>query len=118
MQLDLKYYEDDEKCVLTDRSSVYIYYWFPTHPLTFLTFDLPRWTTVCVKSTVSHTMDYKAETLKPRAATQVGRWETSDGSWTPEIKQACSLSYLKITIYTEKNTVLSVVSQCVLNIIL
>jgi len=24
MQMDLKYYEDDEKCVLTDRSSVYI----------------------------------------------------------------------------------------------
>jgi hypothetical protein len=32
MQMDLKYNEDDEKCVLTDRSSVYILL-FP-HPHT------------------------------------------------------------------------------------
>jgi hypothetical protein len=114
MQMDLKYNEDDENCVLTDRSSVYILL-FP-HPPTLLTFDLPRWTTVCLKSTLSHTMDYKAETLKLRAATQVGRWKTSDGSWTPKIKQDCSLLYLKIRIYKKKNMALSVVSQCVLNI--
>jgi len=39
-------------------------------------------------------MDYKAETLKPRAATQIGKRKTSDGSWSPKTKQACSLSYL------------------------
>jgi hypothetical protein len=116
MQMDLKYNEDDEDCVFTGRSSVYILL-FP-HPPTLPTFYLPRWTTVCLKSTISHTIDYKAETLKPIAATQIGKRKTSDGSWSPKTKQACSLSYLKVRIYKQKNTVLSVVSQCVLNIML